>query len=87
MHPDEIAEREGDAVSRQFQMPRTRDGHCRVHKIDSYGRQRKRNARKSLEESFQERPRDINEHLSPAMLAYMNDTLTEARRLRDPSCD
>lgn len=86
-HPDERAEHEATAIARQFQMPRTRDGHGRVHKIDTYGRQRKKNQKAALEEAFRERLRDINEHLSPALLGYMDATLAEARRLRDPNRD
>ena len=86
-HPDEHAEHEGDAVKRQFRMPRPTTGHCRVHTIDTYGKQRKRNERESLEESFAERPRDINEHLSASMLVYMHETVAESRKLYDPTCD
>ena len=81
-HPDEKAEQEAAALARQFQMPRPKEGHSRVHSVDTYGRQRKRNLKKSLEEAFQGRPQGLNEHFTSAMMVYLNESSRPARELR-----
>ncbi len=71
---DHQAEAEGIALSRQFSMPRPRDGQTKVHKVDTGGRERARRRREDLKRAFEIKPRSLNDDLSTGLWMYLHGT-------------
>jgi hypothetical protein len=88
MISDDEAEREGLAIARSFKSARPRAGSRTPAPIKNCGAvDTKRLHAAQLKTSFAKRQEGLNDSLSPAMMAYLNETNAQAFSFSKRDCD
>ena len=83
MRIDDEAEREGVAINHSFKSDRPSAGHGSRAPLVKCGAKDARRLRKAqLDQAFKVRSAGLNDHVSPAMVAYLNGTNAEITSLR-----